>query len=76
MSKNGKRRQSPPEIAWYLREVDFPADREDLLRHARRQKADDEVLQLLDRMPNRDYGSMADVMKGMGDLSRNGQRVR
>ncbi|HEX5515791.1 MAG TPA: DUF2795 domain-containing protein [Gammaproteobacteria bacterium] len=72
MGRNGKRRQqSPTEVARYLDGVDFPADRQALLRQARRQKADDEILQLLDQMPNRDYGSMADVMKGVGHLSRN-----
>lgn len=72
MSRSRKRRQqSPIEVTRYLDGVDFPADRQALLRHARRQKAGEEILQLLDQMPNRDYGSMADVMKGVGHLLSN-----
>lgn len=57
---------SPANLAHYLGGIDFPANREDLIRHAKRNDADDEVLDVLDHMPNRDYGSMADVMKGVG----------
>lgn len=63
---HGQGGHSPANIAHYLSGIDFPATREDLLRHARSHDADDEVLEVLDHMPNRDYGSMADVMKGVG----------
>lgn len=53
-------------VTQYLQGIDFPADRDAVIRHARRQDVDDELLQRLDRMPNRDYGSLADVIKGLG----------
>lgn len=52
-------------VARCLDGIAFPASREDLIRHARHHEADDEVLELLGDLPNRDYGSMADVMKGV-----------
>jgi hypothetical protein len=58
--------RSPTDVAHYLSGIDFPATRADLVRHARNHDAEGEVLDLLDHMPNRDYGSMADVMKGVG----------
>lgn len=66
MSRTDQHGHGPTAVSHYLRGIDFPANRDALIRHARRQDADDEVLNLLDHMPNRDYGSMADVMKGVG----------
>lgn len=66
MSRAEQHGQGPAAVSHYLRGIDFPANRDALIRHARRRDADDEVLNLLDQMPNRDYGSMADVMKGVG----------
>ncbi len=60
--------QSPSTIAHYLKGIDFPAGKEDLIRHARGQEADEEVVGVLDRMPDQEYGSMADVMKGVGQV--------
>lgn len=61
--------RSPANVTHYLSGIDFPATRADLIRHARNQDAEGEVLDLLDHMPNRDYGSMADVMKGVGQAT-------
>lgn len=69
MGMGEKQDQLPAEIAHYLRGVDFPANRNALIRHARRRDADGDVLDLLGHIPNRDYGSMADVMKGVGQAS-------
>lgn len=69
MSATAKRDRSPADVSRYLRGIDFPADRDALIRHARRQDVDDKVLDLLDHMPNRDYGSMADVMKGISEIT-------
>ena len=58
---------SPSNIARHLSGIDFPANRDDLLQHAQMHEADDDVLDLIQHMPQRDYGSMADVMKGVGE---------
>ncbi|HLI13755.1 MAG TPA: DUF2795 domain-containing protein [Alphaproteobacteria bacterium] len=58
--------QSPANIAHHLKGIDFPARKEDLVRHARENHAQREVLDVIEKMPERDYGNMADVMKGVG----------
>jgi hypothetical protein len=50
----------------YLKGIDFPAHLQDLVKHARKNHADKEVIEDLKSMPDEEYGSMADVMKGFG----------
>lgn len=45
----------------------LPGEQPDLVKHAREQKAEREVIEVLENLPDRDYGNMADVMKAMGE---------
>ncbi|MCW2237129.1 DUF2795 domain-containing protein [Azospirillum canadense] len=58
--------QSPINVTHVLKGIDFPASKQDLVKHAQSHKADDEVLDTLKKMPDQEYGTMADVMKGYG----------
>lgn len=68
MAHQGQGGHSPANVAHYLSGIDFPASKDDLVRHARSHDAEDDVLEVLRQMPQRDYGSMADVMKGVGKV--------
>lgn len=59
---------SPANVAQYLKGIDFPAGRDDLLRQAKKNHAEKAVLDQLNQMPDEQYESMADVMKGYGKL--------
>lgn len=59
---------SPSNLAHQLRGIDFPAGRQELLRVARRHKADDEVIRQIEHLPDQEYKSMADVMAGFGHI--------
>lgn len=59
---------SPANISHHLKGIDFPAQRDDLSRHAESQGADKEVLDVIKQMPEGEYGNMADVMKGVGEV--------
>jgi Protein of unknown function (DUF2795) len=65
MTKGG---QSPVNIAHHLSGIEFPVSKKDLIDHANGNKADQEVVDILQRMPDREYASMADVMKGVGEV--------
>ncbi|MBI5165389.1 MAG: DUF2795 domain-containing protein [Magnetospirillum sp.] len=54
-------------IAQSLHGIAFPADRTKLIEHARRNQADQDVVDVLQRMPDTRYTSMADVFKGVGE---------
>ncbi|HLN23937.1 MAG TPA: DUF2795 domain-containing protein [Patescibacteria group bacterium] len=53
-------------IAQALSGIDFPANRQDLIEHAKKNNADAEVIQALKDVPDEQYTSMADVFKGVG----------
>jgi len=54
------------EISKYLSGINFPCSKEELINHARRNNAPENVLQTLRRIPDRTYNSMSDVMSGVG----------
>jgi len=54
-------------IAQSLHGVGFPADRQQLIEHARKNNADQDVVAVLSKMPDTRYTSMADVFKGVGE---------
>ena len=53
----------------FLKGVDFPAKQTDLVQRAKENGADQHVLEVLSKMPKRDYRSMADVMEAYGEGS-------
>ncbi|WP_407297527.1 DUF2795 domain-containing protein [Stutzerimonas zhaodongensis] len=59
--------ESPANVTTYLKGIDYPAQKEDLLQHAQKNGAEPEVLDVLKGMPDQEYNNMADVMKGYGE---------
>lgn len=53
-------------IAQALSGIDFPANKSDLVEHAKKNNAAQDVIQTLNEMPDEQYTSMADVFKGVG----------
>lgn len=60
--------KSPSNIAKNLKGIDFPATKGDLVTRARENGAPEEVISVLDQLPDRKYGDMADLMKGVGQV--------
>lgn len=58
--------QSPANVTKHLKGIDFPASKQDLIKHAQHEHADKEVISQLQNFEEREYGSMADVMKSYG----------
>lgn len=46
---------NPIQMQKFLSGVDYPASREDLVEHARKKGADEEVLRKLEAMPDRTF---------------------
>lgn len=57
---------SPADVTKNLKGIDFPAEKKDLLKHAQHMKAEKIVLDEIQKMEERQYGSMAEVMKSYG----------
>jgi len=58
--------QSPSNIAHHLKGIEFPADKQELIEYAEDNGAPDEVLEVLQQMPDKEYNSMSDLMHGVG----------
>lgn len=57
---------SPAEIEEHL-DVEYPKSKDELINAARDNNAPDDVMSVLDRIPDRQYGSAADLAKGIGE---------
>ena len=57
---------NPANVATYLKRIDYPAKKDDLVQYAKKNGAESEVIDE-NRMPEQEYGNIADVMKGYGD---------
>jgi hypothetical protein len=60
--------QSPANVQTYLKGIDYPARKNDLLRTARDNGAPEEVMDLLQQLPGDEYGGPQDVMKAYGQV--------
>jgi hypothetical protein len=59
---------SAVDISRSLSGIDFPANKDDLVNHARQKKANKEIIDILQQMPEREYGNMADVEHAFGEV--------
>lgn len=58
---------SPAQIQQSLNGVDYPASRQDLIKHAQNNKdKNEEVMKALKQLPDKDYHSPVDVNKEVG----------
>ena len=59
---------SAVDISRSLSGIDFPTNKEGLVNHAREKKANKEIIDTLQQMPDRQYGNMADVEHAFGEV--------
>ena len=57
---------SPVTVEKHLKGIDFPADKNKIRSHAQEHDAPEDVIAVIERMPDREYGNAADVAKGIG----------
>lgn len=58
--------ESPANVTKNLKGIDFPASKQDLLKQAQHLHAEQVVIKEIQRLDDREYNSMADVMKAFG----------
>lgn len=52
---------SPAQLAVYLKGIDFPAKKDEIVEHAKANGAPENVMSFLNRLPDRDYRLPTDV---------------
>lgn len=60
---------NPIQVQKFLSGVDYPAGRDELVEHARGQGADENVVETLQRLPDRQYDGPNAVSKEIGNES-------
>lgn len=51
-----------------LKGIDFPCDKSDLVKQAKANQAADDIIDVLNEFPNRQYDTMADIQKALGEI--------
>jgi hypothetical protein len=54
---------SPIEVQKALKNMNYPANKKDIIKHAKDRDASNEVMQDIGNLPNKEYTSAADVSK-------------
>jgi hypothetical protein len=57
------------ELAHALKGVDLPQGKEGLLEIAQENEADDEIIEIIESLPEREYETMADVIAAAGEIA-------
>lgn len=60
------RQSSTHDVAQLLGGIDFPANKQKLVEYAKQHNANKELIDVLEKLPEEQYTSMADVFKGIG----------
>jgi hypothetical protein len=61
---------NPRDVEKSLKGIDFPAKKEDLVKHAQQHGADQEVVQTIKKLPEEEFHNAADVTKAIGEMDR------
>jgi hypothetical protein len=56
---------SPIDVEKYLRGVDYPANKTDLVKKAQQNKAPDDIIRTLQQLPSSSFNRPTDIMKAM-----------
>ena len=58
---------STSNVMHHLKGVSFPATRDDLSKLAKKNHADKEIMDVIHKMPEQEYASVAEILKGGGE---------
>lgn len=59
-------------ITHHLKGIHFPARRQDLVRQAKRNGAEQDIMDVLHAMPDQEFETAADVMKAVSQAEQRG----
>lgn len=66
----GSENVSPIAVQKYLKGADYPATKEELANIAEENGASDEVLDMINELPDEEFESSKDVMKAYGEINK------
>lgn len=64
---------SPREVEKALKGIDYPAGKQDLMKVAESNNADEVVRRVIQSLPDQTYNTPIDVAKAIGEMDRGGK---
>lgn len=60
---------NPVAVQKHLKGIDYPANKQKLIQHAKKQNADQQILSLLEQLPeDAEYNNPTDLNKAIGEI--------
>ncbi|MGG6238380.1 DUF2795 domain-containing protein [Nodosilinea sp. AN01ver1] len=59
---------NPIQVQKFLKGMEYPASKQDVIEHAKQQGADENVCSTLEQMPEDEFETPADVSKAIGEI--------
>ncbi len=59
---------NPVQVQKFLKGIDYPCSKQDLLKTAKNESADQRVMDILNQLPNKQYQKPTDVTKEIGKI--------
>jgi hypothetical protein len=59
---------NPIQVQKFLSGMNYPANKDEIVKHARSRGADDNIMDTLERLPDDDFETPADVSKAIGKI--------
>ncbi|MBD2033795.1 DUF2795 domain-containing protein [Phormidium sp. FACHB-592] len=59
---------NPIQLQKHLKGMDYPASKQDLLDHAKKEGADENILSTLEQLADEEFETPADVSKAVGNI--------
>ncbi len=68
MADKDQEKVNPIQVQKFLGGIDYPCSKQDLMKTAKSKGADERVMKLLNKLPDRDFDAPTDVTKEIGKL--------
>jgi hypothetical protein len=71
MTDNNNNNQSavtPADVQKHLSGLEYPASKQQVVDHATQNGASEDIISILDQLPDREYNGPAEVSREMGDI--------
>ena len=64
---------SPANVTHHLKGIHFPAKKQDLIKQAKHNGAEKDIMDVLNGVEEQEFASIAEVMKAVGEVERDMQ---
>jgi hypothetical protein len=59
---------NPIQLQKHLKGIDYPVNKKDLIQHAKKNGADQDICSILEQLPDEQYETPTDVNKAVGEV--------